>query len=140
MRSKKIELYEDITTNKLHTFNEVKCMYAEANESDLPIDDATMYLIIMENLFQNGGNIKLINPREDDILAWCIDYADYNEAERHLSKEETEISIRDIYTYISYNEKSFLDEIISLLRREKDSDSAELLCRLENLLGKDGVD
>lgn len=132
----KTELYEDITTNNLMTFEEVKQEYAKANNSDLPIDNDTMYLIIMENLYQNGGNIRLVNESEDKILKWCNDYSEYNEADRYLNQTERDESVRDIYECISSNGDYFYEEIITGLKRDKDNEveAKELLERLEKLL------
>lgn len=132
----KTELYEDITTNNLMTFEEVKQEYAKANNSDLPIDNDTMYLIIMESLYQNGGNIKLVNESEDEILKWCNDYSEYNEADRYLSQEERDESVRDIYECISSNGDYLHEEIMTGLKRDKDNEAEakELLERLERLL------
>lgn len=132
----KTELYEDITTNNLMTFEEVKQEYAKANNSDLPIDNDTMYLIIMESLYQNGGNIKLVNESEDEILKWCNDYSEYNEADRYLSQTERDESVRDTYECISSNGDYLYEEIMTGLRRDKDNEieAKEMLERLEKLL------
>lgn len=130
---KRTELYKDASTDAIMTFEEVKDAYAKAKNSDLPIDDDTMYLIIMENLVQNGGNIILINENADSTLKWCNDYSEYKEADRFLSKEEKETSIKNIYLSILHGD--FLHkEIVGELERETDSDSRELLNRLLELV------
>lgn len=127
------ELFDDVLTNKVMTFEEVKEVYAESNNSDLPIDDDTMYLIIMENLIQNGGNIRLMNESDDDILKWCNDYSEYNEADRYLSQTERDASVKDIYESIACKSDYLYKEIIRELTRDKDDmeESKELLKRLQ---------
>ena len=50
-------LYKDSKTNEIKTFEILKNEYAEENNSDLPILDEDMQLIIFNNLVQNGGNL-----------------------------------------------------------------------------------
>ncbi len=87
-------LYKDSKTNEIKTFEILKNEYAEENNSDLPILDEDMQLIIFNNLVQNGGNLILI---KDDILAWCNDYSDYQEADRYLSPSERDENVYDLY-------------------------------------------
>lgn len=121
-------LYKDSTTDQIKIFAEVRNDYMEANNSDLPITDDVMQLIIFENLVQNGGNIILI---EDEILEWCNDYAEYMEADRFLSQEERDQILKNIYESIIFHYKHpadfLLEEIKSQLTEE---DGAELLTRL----------
>lgn len=123
-------LYEDTTTNELKTFEEVKASYVEENNSDLPIPDDDMQLIIMENLIQNGGNIRLI---DDDILKWCNDYSEYNEADRYLSQAECDEGVKDIYETINCK-GDYLENIIDNITEDTDEEQ-ELLKRLRELIG-----
>jgi len=120
-------LYKNNETGELYTFSEVKEQYATGNGSDLPIDDYSFMIIIFTTLLErHGGKLELIN---DDTLAWCNDYAEYQEADRFLSQEERDSSIKAIWTYIQNNEVKFLDSV------KKDiADNAELSDRLDVLL------
>lgn len=121
----KTMLYKDNDTGLIHTFSELKDLYAEHNNSDLPIDDDTMYLIIIENLVQNNGNLVRL---DDEILKWCNDFAEYNEADRYLTAEERELSVKTIYEWIAGKE-AFTQEL-----RKCIEPGNELLERLDNLL------
>ena len=124
----KTELFRYVGSNDIKTFEQIQNDYMEENGSNLPIPYDEMHLIIMLRLVQNGGNIVIIN---DDLLKWCNKYSDYNEADRFLSQEEKNSSIRDIYCNIMSKDVRFVDEIKSCLA---DEDGAVLLEQLEKFL------
>lgn len=121
----KTELFKD-KDGKICTFSELREHYMVIHNSDLPIDDGTMQLLIYENLVQNGGDITLIR---DDALAWCNDYSEYNEADRYLSQEERDNSVKHIYECI-VNHDSNMAEVASCLT---DLEGDILLKRLAQL-------
>lgn len=122
----KTYLYEDTSTNELKTFDEVKNIYLQSINADLPIDDVSMQLIIETELLKNGS----ITSVEDSILSWCNDYADENEADRYLSQEERDTDVKDIYECISCR-GDYIEELKdNLLKREQ----TNLLINLETLL------
>lgn len=120
----KTELFQK--DGKVYTFEELRELYKEMHDSDLPIDDGTMQLLIYENLVQNGGTITLI---KDDVLLWCNDYSEYNEADRFLNQTERDDSVKHIYECI-LSKDSYLEEVEKCL---VDSDRQELLTRLQQL-------
>lgn len=123
-----IQLFQDVNTNLLLTYTEIKNQYAEANNSDLPIDDDTMELIVFENLTQNGGDLVMI---EDDITSWIADYSIFMEADRYLNQEEKEFSVKNIYECIR-DKDDFCNEIKKHLTINETG--MELLARLDVLL------
>lgn len=125
------KLYRDTTNENLLTYEEVKDMYAEEVKAELPIDDDTFGFILMGMLLQNGGRYLLI---KDKILAWCNDYAEYKEAERFLSQQERNTSVRDIYESVSAKDDYLFNEIVKELRHESDEDSVKLFKRLKTLI------
>lgn len=129
MNKMKTVLYKDITTNEIKTFSEAKKEYMDLINAELPVSDDEIHQVISNNLWQNGGNIMLV---EDDIMQWCNDYADYNEANRYLSKEERDATIKDIYECID-GETDYLETIKNLLRKDDNLESKKLLERLEKL-------
>ena len=123
----KIKLYEDVTTGNLYTFSEMKQKYEVSNNCEIPVDDDTMIQIIHENVWSVGGNVLIICDN-DSVLKWCNDYAEFMEAEKHLTTEEIENSVRDIYYAI-------LDKDMRMISNIKDnlSEGDELLNRLNKL-------
>lgn len=97
---KKTILYKDISTGEVCTLEKCKQKYAEANNSDLPIDDYDMEMILHEQSWQLGGNVQQLNDVNDSILNWCNRYADVMEAERYLSQTERDDSVYEIYQMI----------------------------------------
>lgn len=129
-------LYKDCSTEKILTFNEVKAAYMEANNSDLPIPDDDMQLIILENSVNIGGNISVV---KDAVLDWCNEYAEFNEADRYLSQSERDTSVRDIYECLINKEETLFEEVINILIRDsKDhiAGAAELSKKLATILWK----
>lgn len=121
-------LFKDLNDGKILVLNDIKEQYAEKNNSDLPISDAEIIAIAL----LDKQNYKVIN---DDILNWCNDYSIFCEADRYLSYEELDLSIRDIYIEILEKDKH-VDGFKNYLRLNHNSESEELLERLEQLLGK----
>ena len=124
-------LYEDISTNTLMTFDEVRNEYMESINATLPISDDEMQLIIFENLFQNGGNIKLINESSDAVLKWSNKYAEHNEVDRHYDRAGRDQNVKDIYEMVSCGD---VETIIDTFYDVKD---IKLMEQLETLLQKD---
>ena len=123
----KTELFRYVGNDEIKTFKDIQDDYMEEVGAYLPIPYDEMHLIIMLRLVQNGGNIVIIN---DDILAWCNEFAEYNEAERYLSQNERDMSVRNIYENIS-SKDSFVEHIKECL---VEPDGAELLARLNTFL------
>lgn len=121
-------LFKDLNDGKILVLNDIKERYAEKNDSDLPISDAEIIAIAL----LDKQNYKVIN---DDILNWCNDYSIFCEADRYLSYEELDLSIRNIYIEILEKDKH-VDGFKNYLRLNHNSESEELLERLEQLLGK----
>lgn len=124
-------LYKDVENNNILVLSDVKDIYAEVNNSDLPIPDAEMELIILtEMVTSKGGNLAVIN---DEILEWCNDYSEYQEADRYLNQEEKALSVRNVYTNICCRDE-FCSELTKYLT--DDEEGKKLLSRLEKLLNK----
>lgn len=123
---KKVRLYKNITTDNIYTLEEVKAQYAEANGCELPIDDGTMESVIYENLACIGGNIQILN---DDVLAWCNDYAEAVEADRFLCQAEIDESFRDLYIAIIENDADLITAI-----KDNLYNADEILNRLDAIL------
>ena len=81
----------------LYTFTRIKGIYEEINNCEMNVDNDTMKNIINHNLVQNGGQLELV---QDNILEWCNNYAEYQDADRYLNIEEQEESILNIYLSI----------------------------------------
>lgn len=122
----RVKLYKDITTGYVYTFTEVKQEYEASNNCEISVDDDTMIQIIHENVWSAGGNMEIIC---DPIIKWCNDYAEYMEADRYMTEEETEDSIKEIYLAILNNDV-MVEQIYTNLYEED-----ELSKRLEELLG-----
>lgn len=123
----KTELFRYVGNDEIKIFKDIQDDYMEEVGADLPIPYDEMHLIVMLRLVQNGGNIVIIN---DDILAWCNEFAEYNEAERYLSQDERDMSVRNIYENIS-SKDGFVEHIKECLI---DPDGDELLARLNAFL------
>ena len=123
----RIRLYEDITTGNLYTFSEMKQEYEVSHNCEIPVDDDTMIQIIHENVWSVGGNVLIICDN-NSVLKWCNDYAEFMEAEKHLTTEEIENSVRDIYYAIFDKDMRMIDEI-----KDNLSEGDELLNRLNKL-------
>ena len=123
----KTELFRYVGNDEIKIFKDIQDDYMEEVGANLPIPYDEMHLIIMLRLAQNGGNIVIIN---DDILAWCNEFAEYNEAERYLSQDERDMSVRNIYENISAKD-CFVEHIKECL---VEPDGAELLARLNTFL------
>lgn len=123
MRTK---LYKYMDSEKIKTFEEMREDYAQEVGANLPIPDDEMELILILKFVKNGGNIILI---EDEVLNWCNDYANVKEADRYLSKEERNNSVRDIYCNI-IAKGIFLDNLMEDLRIEKECELYEKLKKL----------
>lgn len=131
----KTKLYKDITTDKIYTFAEVKNEYEVANDCEIEIDNDTMIQIIDENVVSFGGNIQVVTPYNDEILAWCNDYAVYMEADRGMAQDEIDESIRDIFLAINNKYDDILESIIdNLYIEEKHGKSWELYNRLTDIM------
>lgn len=126
----KTRLYRDMLTDKLFTIAEYKDAYEFEHNCDLPVDEDTILSILNGQLYPIG-NIRMI---KNDILVWCNDYADYNEADRYLSKDEKDISVRDIYEYVLSRDTSFIKDMKEYM---DDKNGIELLNRLEKLTYQD---
>lgn len=126
----KTKLYKDTTTGDIKTFKEVKEEHAESIGADLPIDDDTMSMIILEKLVQNGGNLQLIN---DDVLVWCNEYAIRVEADRGMDQDEIDDSIKEIYLAILSNDTRFLESVKDNIY-EENADDKKMLDKLEELI------
>ena len=124
----RVKLYKDITTGNLYTFSEVKQEYEASHNCELTVDDDTMIQIIHENLWFYGGDIAIIS-NNNSVLKWCNDYAEFMEADRCMTTEEIENSVRDIYYAI-------IEKDLQMIREIKDNlfDGDELLDRLNELL------
>lgn len=131
----KTKLYKDITTDKIYTFVEVKNAYEIANDCEIEIDDDSMIQIINENVFSVGGNIQIITSCNDEILAWCNDYAEYMEADRGMIQDEIDESIRDIFLAIANKYNDILESTIdNLYIEEKHGESCKLYNRLIEIM------
>lgn len=128
----KTRLYKDITTNTIKTFAEIKNEYETLIEAELPIDNDTMQSIILENLCSIGGNIQIITSSNNKILEWCNDYAERVEADRVMSQEEIDESIKELYFAILENDEDLLQGTKDNLY-EDDAEDVILLERLEKL-------
>ena len=113
-------LYEDTTTNELYTKKELQelwenmwCCYV----TDEEIDDT-----IFENLFQNGGNISIVN---DNLLDLCNRIASVMESERYFTQWEQDDNIKAYYMNIS---DGYKQDIIDML---KDYEELELIKEIE---------
>lgn len=124
----RVKLYKDITTGNIYTFTEVKQEYEVSHNCEISVDNDTMIQIIHENLWSAGGNMEIICDN-DPIIKWCNDYAEYMEADRYMTEEETENSIKEIYFAILNNDV-MVEQIYTNLYEEY-----ELSKRLEELLG-----
>ena len=91
--------------DEIMVLDEVKEWYYEKNNSDIPIQDGVMELIIHTDLSDE------INVICDDLLNWCNDYAELTEAARYLSKTEMAASIKDIYIGVHNQDKHILDSV-----------------------------
>lgn len=131
MAQLKTKLYRDTANGKLLTYEEVKEEYAAEVNAELPVDDDAFSIILAHRLVQNGGRYLLI---KDNILEWCNDYAEYKEAERFLSQQERNTSVRDIYESVSVKDDYLYEEILKELRHETDEDSVKLFERLKKLI------
>lgn len=130
---KQTQLYKDITTDTIYTLAEVKSNYEVANDCDLPIDNETMLSIIYENLYQVGGNIAIIS-NNDEVLKWCNDYAERQEADRVMTQEEIDESIRDVYIAIIRNNNSELIQSTLDNLYEDNAEDLELINRLNKFV------
>lgn len=130
---KPTQLYKDITTETIYTLTEVKSNYEVAIDCDLPIDDETMLSIIYENLYQVGGNIVIIS-NNDKVLKWCNDYAERQEADRCMTQEEIDESIRDIYLAIIRNNNNDLIQSTLDNLYEDNAEDLVLIDRLNKLI------
>ncbi len=103
----KTQLYN--MNNEIMTLEDVRNWYGEKNNSDLPISDNEMVLIIHTDL---KYIIKIIN---DDILNWCNKYAEAVDVDRYLSKEERDESIKLIYQSIRDNDSILLPDVKKII-------------------------
>lgn len=125
-----INLYEDIDTNELFTKSELESIIYD-NGIKMNIDN-----FIFENMFQNGGNIKIVN---DDIIKWCNDFLTLFEADKYYSKCEQEENLKDMYTSIQCREiKMWENHIIDNIKEmdyiEYKADLCDLLARLYRIV------
>lgn len=141
---KRILLYKDAKTGSIYTLSEMKQRYEIANNCNLPITDDEMESILRDQLWYKGGNLFIISC-SDPILKWCHEYAEEMEAERYLTKEEIEASVRDIYSSIYYEEIDMLEEVIENLKETNKElidklillcDEAEIILKLKSSCGK----
>ena len=132
---RKTKLYKDITTDKIYTFAEVKNAYEIANDCEIEIDNDSMIQIINENVFSVGGNIQIITSYNDEVLAWCNDYAKHMEADRGMAQDEIDESVKELYTIIQDRDFEYLQSCYDNLYFDDEEDS-ELLRRLNKLLSK----
>ena len=131
----KTKLYKDITTDKIYTFAEVKNEHEVANNCEIEIDNDTMAQIIDENVVSVGGNIQVVTLYNDEILAWCNDYAEYMEADRGMTQDEIDESIRDIFLAINNKYDDILESVVdNLYIEEKHGESWELYNRLTEIM------
>ena len=126
-----MNLYKDITTGDIKTFLEIKAEYSLTIEAELPIDNLTMEQIVMENLVQNGGNIQLINFKNDNVLAWIKQYEDLTDGD--FTREEKEQSVKNIYISIMENDEHIIHSLNEVLV-EYGNDGEWLLRFLKNIL------
>ena len=125
---KRILLYQNIKNGTINTLTEMRTQYEIANNCDLPITDDTMESILRDQLWSVGGNLLIISCN-DPILKWVHDYATEMEAERYLSNEEIEYSIRECYEGILNADEYILQPI-----RDNLYGNRNLLDRLNKLL------
>ena len=131
MRTK---LYIHKDTNNILTFSEVLDEYREKNDSDLPIPDDEAELIVVYQLAKNDGDFILLDD-SDKLLKWCNDYAELNEADRYFSKDERDVSVRDIYYCVSKND-SYIKNIKENLEDNSCEEVKELLKQLDDFIGE----
>lgn len=124
-------LYEDITTNDLKTFKEIKEEYIKQTGSDFPILYDILYKVIDENLVQNGGNIREV---DDELLLWCNDYCDYVNKGCSLSYSDRDIDVKNIYECISCKGDYLYEGIMIMLENDESETAKELLARLNKLV------
>ena len=90
----KTRLYKDNDTEMIYTFAELKEMIIEENEMDMiPTDDVILNDFIFEMLYQNGGTISILVKELDELN----DYAEKLEADRFLTQDERDESIKFLY-------------------------------------------
>lgn len=131
----KTKLYKDITTDKIYTFAEVKNAYEVTNDCEIEIDDGSIIQVINENVFSVGGNIQVITSCNDEVLKWCNDYAEYMEADRGMTQNEIDESIRDIFLAINNKYDDILESVIdNLYVEEKHGESWKLYNRLIEII------
>lgn len=131
----KTKLYKDITTDNFYTFAEVKNEYEVVNDCEIDIDNDTMVQIINENVVSVGGNIQIITSCNNEILAWCNDYAEYMEADRGMTQDEIDESIRDIFLAIANKYNDILESVIdNLYIEEQHGESWKLYNRLTEIM------
>lgn len=130
---KKTKLYKDITTETIYTFEELKNEYEISVNVEIEIDDDTMTQIINENLWSCGGNLMVISSENNEILNWCNDYSKRMEANRVMTTEEIDESIRELYFAIISNDKYVIGSIIDNLYLN-DKEDLQLYNKLMKLL------
>lgn len=96
--------------NSVITFTDAKEMYAEEHNSDLPIDDTDLMMILMQD------NRYQIIKDSDIYYKWCKEYVEAVDT-RGLTLEELEESVKCIYEYLTADtvdcifEKSLLSNL-----------------------------
>ena len=93
-------------------------------------------LIVVYQLAKNGGDYILLDD-SNKFLKWCNDYAELNEADRYFSKDERDVSVRDIYYCISKND-SHIKNIKENLEDNSCEEAEELLKQLDEFIGIGG--
>lgn len=131
MSLKRTKLYRD-DTGEIFTFDDIKGKYSYHHKYEEEPTSEEVEEFIFENLAQNGGNIEVLTDENDEVLKWCNDYAEFMEADRHLSQGEKDESIKEIYYAISVADSNSLSSVI--LSLVESDEGVELLKRMKRLL------
>ena len=127
------KLYKDINTENIYTFSEIKEKFIDFYNCEIEPTDDVIIEFIHENLWSNGGELKVLTYENSNILKWCIDYSENGGAYKVLSTEEIENSLKDLYIAILSNDNWLIESIKENLY-SNDTEDIELLKRLENLI------
>lgn len=92
------ELYFDIDTEEVYTMKEITDNLIWDLEMDIePTEDVVLNDFIFPNLIQNGGCIAILNDYTNEIIKLLNDEGDEKEADRFLTQEERDSSMKDLY-------------------------------------------
>lgn len=116
-------LYRDKWSQELLTFSEVKYRLEERFEAEIEIPASDIYEMVRDG-------IAGINELHDSILDWCNDYAELQEADRYLTQDERDESVKILYENIMAKDEGALQIVKETL---DGLEGQEILRRLEIL-------